>query len=100
LSKDYKLYHRYLSEQRSKETNTTEITYSEGSGSGAMPIDSTNPKTEAPINPVYVVTEMTAIEVEETFKAKYPLQYLQARRKFDKKLKKLLEANEEAVLGL
>lgn len=96
MSKDYKLYHRYLSERRLKESSTT-ATYSEATGSGEMPMNTTTP--EIPINQVYTVKEMTASEVEQIFKAKYPLHYLKVRKKFDKKLKKLLDANDEEVYG-
>jgi len=92
LSKDHKLYHRYLADLRSKAVSTTVTVSLENSGSGEMPVSNTIP--EIPINPVYVVEKLSTKEVEETFKAKYPLQYLQARKKFDKKLRKLLEANE------
>lgn len=46
-------------------------------------------------NVVYHISEKPYSEVEELFKTKYPIQYAQARKKFEKKIRKLLKANEE-----
>lgn len=98
MSKDYKLYHRYLQQQRAKETTRTNVHSTEGSGSGEFPFFSTT--ATARFDQVYSIKEKTYSEIEQTFKDKYPLQYLQVRSKYEKKLKKLLEANEQAMEGL
>ena len=98
MSKDYKLYHRYLQQQRSKETTRTKVHSTESSGSGQFPFFSTT--ATALVDQVYSIKERTYSEIEQTFKKEYPLQYLQAKEKFNKKLKKLLEANEQAMEGL
>lgn len=87
MSKGYKLYHRYLASD-SKVSSTT-VVFSEQSGSGALP------STTGDITPKYQLSEKSSKEVEEFFKQNYPLQYAVLRKKFDKKLKKLLKINEE-----
>jgi len=63
--------------------------FNEQSGSGAMPNSTVN------CIPNYQIKEMSVKEVEKVFLEKYPLQYAILRKKFEKKLKKLLKASED-----
>jgi len=85
--KDYKVYHQYIpTKDSSNIVKNTETT-----GSGELPFSTTIEMVFE-----YIGEEKTAAEIEEIFKNKYPLQYLQVKKKFDKKIRKLLKANEEA----
>jgi hypothetical protein len=87
MDKAYKLYHRYIA-GNSSVSNTT-VTYQEQTGSGALP------NLTEKVIPNYQLSEKSPREIEEIFKEKYPLQYLVLRRKFEKKMRKLLKAIED-----
>tara|TARA_R110000868_G_scaffold9099_4_gene46045 strand:+ start:298 stop:582 length:285 start_codon:yes stop_codon:yes gene_type:complete len=88
MSRDYKIYHKYLA--RTSKVYNTSVSISEATGSG----DFSKINSTAPVYPNYQIKEKPAEEIEVIFKKKYPLQYLSVRKKFEKKLKKLLKANE------
>lgn len=73
----------------SRVSNST-VSFQEQSGSGALPC------TTKEIIPNYQIQEKTPKEIEEIFKQKYPLQYLVLRKKFEKKMRKVLKANEDS----
>lgn len=88
MSKDYKLYNRYVA------TNTGSVSgyvknMTETSGSGYLSSLDTI---------VYETEEMSFLEIEKIFKEKYPLHYIHLRKKFEKKIKKLLKAYEESAI--
>lgn len=89
MSRDYKIYRRYLA-LNSKVSNAT-VNTTETTGSG----DFSKINATCSFNPNYKIKEKPVEDIEVIFKEKYPVQYLSLRKKFEKKLKKLLKANEK-----
>lgn len=72
--------------------NINITTSTESTGSGDLPLSKTTSS-----GTVYILKEKTDLEIETIFKEKYPLEYIHLKQRFNKKIRKLLKANEEAV---
>ena len=90
MSKQYKEYFRYIA--NNQQLSSTAVYAFENSGSGVIPDSTVN------CVPNYQIKEPSIKEIEDIFKEKYPLQYLILRKKFEKKMKKILKANEDVNL--